>query len=169
MKYFGIAEDWATIKDKAKKGHISDSASIYFYRLLTVKYRSNKDNIWMSFYEGLHRHTALLLSLTLSAFNLTKNKIKFKSLTSKFFCQQKIENFKNDSKAPHEQLSDIFDGKKNAKMLTEQFNIKAIIPKKVEGPLSINAVENFTKKITKHSELISNSKKRLQRTASHLY
>jgi hypothetical protein len=33
----------------------------------------------------------------------------FKSLTSEFFCQQKIENFKNDSKAPHERLSDIFD------------------------------------------------------------
>jgi hypothetical protein len=113
----------------------------------------------MSFYEGLHRHTALLLSLTSSAFNLTKNEIKFKSLTSEFFRQQKIENFKNDSKAPHERLRDIFDGKENAKMLTEQFNIKAIIPKKVEGPLSINAVKNFTKKITKYSELISNSKK----------
>ncbi len=44
-------------------------------------------------------------------------------------------------------------------MLTEQFNIKAIIPKKVEEAISINAVENFTKKITKYSELISNSKK----------
>ena len=44
-------------------------------------------------------------------------------------------------------------------MLTEQFNIKAIIPKAVKGPLSINSVENFTKKITKYSELISNSKK----------
>jgi hypothetical protein len=55
-------------------------------------------------------------------------------------------------------------------MLTEQFNIKAIIPKKVEGAISINAVENFTKKITKYSELISNSKKkRLQRTASRLF
>jgi hypothetical protein len=113
----------------------------------------------MSFYEGLHRHTALLLSLTSSAFNIAKNEIKFKSLTSEFFCQQKIENFKNDSKAPHEWLSDIFDGKENSKMLTEQFNIKAIISKKVEGPLSINAVDNITKKITKYSELISNSKK----------
>ncbi len=95
-----------------KKGHISDSASTYFYLLLTVKYRSDTDNIWMSFYEGLHRHTALLLSLTSSAFNLMKNEIKFKSLTSEFFCQQQIENFKYDNKKPHEQLSDIFDGKK---------------------------------------------------------
>ncbi len=29
----------------------------------------------MSFYEGLHRHTALVLSLTSSAFNITKNEI----------------------------------------------------------------------------------------------
>ncbi len=50
VKYFGIAEKWAMIKDKAKKkGHISDSASSYFFLLLTVKYQSNKDNIWMSF------------------------------------------------------------------------------------------------------------------------
>ncbi len=85
----------------------------------------------MSFYEGLHRHTALVLTLTSSAFNLTKNEIKFKSLTSEFFSQQMIENFKYDSKKPHERLSDIFDGNEEANMLTEQFNIKAIIPKAV--------------------------------------
>jgi hypothetical protein len=159
VKYFGITDEWATVKEKAEqKGHISDSTSTYFFLLLTVKYRSDKDNVWMSFYEGLHRHTALLLSLTSSAFNLTKNKIKFKSLTSDFFCHQKIENFKNDSKQPHKRLSDIFDGKENAKMLTEQFNLKAIIPKKVEETVSINAIENFMKQITKYSELISNSK-----------
>ncbi len=77
-----------------------------------VKYQSNTGNIWMSFYERLHRHTALLLNLTSSAFNLTKNEIKFKSLTSEFFCKQQIENYKYDSKKPHERLSDIFDGKK---------------------------------------------------------
>ena len=62
-----------------------------------VKYRSDTDNIWMSFYEGLHRHTALLLSLTSSAFNFTKNEITFKSLTSEFFSQQQIENFKEET------------------------------------------------------------------------
>ena len=160
VHYFNIADQWPTVIEKGtKRGHISDSASRYFYLLMTVKYQSNTDNIWMSFYEGLHRHTALLLSLTSSAFNLTKNEIKFKSLTSEFFCQQQIENFKYDSKKPHERLSDIFDGKKKASMLTDQFNIKAIIPKSVKGPLSNNSVEDFTKKITKYSELISISKK----------
>jgi len=125
---------------------------------MTVKYRSDADNIWMSFYEGLHRHTALMISLTSSAFNLLKNKIKFKSLTSEFFSQQQIENFKYDSKKPHERLSDIFDGKEKANMLTELFNIKAILPKSVQGPLSNNSVEDFTNKIRKYSELISISK-----------
>ena len=158
--YFGVAEEWAKNKERATtKEYISDSSSTYFYLLLTVKYRSDKDRIWMSFCEGLHRHTALLLCLTSSAFNLTKNEIKYKSLTSDFFKQQKIENFKNDSNGPHERLNDIFDAKIEGKMLTEAFNIKAIIPKAVTGPFGINTVENFTKKVTKYSELISNSKK----------
>jgi len=105
---------------------------------MTVKYQSNADNIWMSFYEGQHRHTPLILTLTSSAFNLTKNEIKFKTLTSEFFSQQKIENFKYDRKKSHERLSDIFDGNKEANMLTEQFNIKAIIPKAMKGPISEN-------------------------------
>jgi hypothetical protein len=160
VEYFDIADEWAKNKKKGtQKGHISDSASTYFFLLLTVKYSSYTDNIWMSFYEGLHRHAALLLSLTSSSFNLTKNEIKFKSLTSEFFCQHQIEHFKFDSKKPHERLSDIFDGKEKANMLTDTFNMKAIIPKPLQGSLSINSVEDFTKKITKYSELISISKK----------
>ena len=160
VKYFDVADVWANVKKKrTQKGHITDSASTYFYLLMTVKHQSPTDNIWMSFCEGLHRHTALLLSLTSSAFNFTKNEITFKSLTSEFFSQQQIENFKYDSKKPHERLSDIFDGKEKASMLSEQFNIKAIIPKPVKEHITKTSVEDFTKKITKYSELISISKK----------
>jgi hypothetical protein len=136
---------------------------------LTVKYQSDKEYIWISFYEGLPRHAALLLSLTSSAFNLTKHEIKFKSLTKDYFQQQQLEHFKENSKQHHGRFSDIFDGKENTKNLTEPFILRAIIPKKVEGAISINAVAEFTNKITKYSELISNSKNRLQRTAYHLF
>jgi hypothetical protein len=55
-------------------------------------------------------------------------------------------------------------------MLTEPFNLRAIIPKKVGGgTISINVVAEFTNKINKYSELISNSKKHLQRTAYRLF
>jgi hypothetical protein len=59
-----------------------------------------------------------LLSLTSSAFNLIKNEIKFKSLTTTYFQQQQLEHFKDNNKQPHERLSDIFDGTADAQMLT---------------------------------------------------
>jgi hypothetical protein len=124
----------------------------------------------MSFYDGLHRHTALLLSLTSSTFNLTKNEIKFKSLTSEFFIQQQIENFTYDGKKPHERLSDIFDGKVKATMLTEQFNIKAVIPKPIQGTITKNSVEDFFSIKSQNTVNSSASaKKHLQKTASRLY
>jgi hypothetical protein len=37
--YFDIADEWAKVKEKGtRRGHISDSASTYFYLLMTVKY-----------------------------------------------------------------------------------------------------------------------------------
>ncbi len=92
-------------------------------------------------------------------FQLNQEWDKIHSLIKDYFQQQQLENFKENSKQPHEWLSDIFDGKENTKMLTEPFNLRAFIPKKVEGAISINAVAEFTNKITKYSELISNSKK----------
>jgi hypothetical protein len=39
VKYFGIADEWAKVKERrGNKGHITDSASRYFYLLMTVKY-----------------------------------------------------------------------------------------------------------------------------------
>jgi hypothetical protein len=162
-KHFNITDEWAKVQRVGQEnGKFSDAASTYFYLLLTVKYQSNNDYIWISFYEGLHRHAALLSSLTLSAFNLTKNEIKFKSLTTDYFQQQQLENFKKNSKQPYERLSDIFDENADAQMLTQSFNLKGIIPNKVGGTMSINAVAEFSKKITKYSELIGNSKKCLR-------
>ncbi len=38
VKYFEIADEWANVKEKGKqKGQITDSASNYFYLLMTVK------------------------------------------------------------------------------------------------------------------------------------
>ena len=93
-EHFDITDKWAKVKCLGQeKGTFSDAASAYFYLLLTVKYQSDKNYIWISFYERLHRHAALLLSLTSSAFNLTKNEIKFKSLTKDYFQQQQLEIF----------------------------------------------------------------------------
>ncbi len=88
----------------------------------------------------------------MSVFNLTKNEIKFKSLTTNYFQQQQLEHFKDDNKQPHEQLSDIIDGTADAQMLTKPFNLKGIIPNKIDGAIKVNAAADFTKKHTKYSE-----------------
>ena len=64
-EYYGIS-NWAQLKEKgAKDGLIQNQADSYFYLLKADKAKSNKDNVWISFYEGLHCHAALLISLSL--------------------------------------------------------------------------------------------------------
>ena len=54
--YYGIS-NWAQLEEKGEKdGLIQDQADSYFYLLKSVKAKSNKDNVWISFYEGLHCH-----------------------------------------------------------------------------------------------------------------
>ncbi len=35
VNYFDIPDEWANVKEKGKKGHIADSASNYFFLLMT--------------------------------------------------------------------------------------------------------------------------------------
>ena len=54
--YNGI-NNWAQLEEKGKKdGLIQDQADSNFYLLKSVKAKGNKDNVWISFYEGLHCH-----------------------------------------------------------------------------------------------------------------
>jgi len=50
--YYEI-NDWAQIKQKLIDKGMS-LASRYYYLLFMVKARSKQDNVWISFYEGLH-------------------------------------------------------------------------------------------------------------------
>ena len=54
--YYGI-NNQAQLEEKGgKDGLIQDQADSYFYLLKSVKAKRNKDNVWISFYEGLHCH-----------------------------------------------------------------------------------------------------------------
>ncbi len=54
-EYCEVAKDWKVLKKRGKeKGTIADAASAYHYLLKTVKCESKKDDICMTFYEGLH-------------------------------------------------------------------------------------------------------------------
>jgi hypothetical protein len=146
-------------KTGEEDGLIKDQADSYFYLLKSVKAKSNKDNIWICFFKGLHCHSALLITLLSAIFNPTKNVFKHKSLTASYFREQQLQHYKEDTKTPHKRLRDIFFKKINAPMLTKLFRIKCIAPKQCETTPTGNEVLEFTQKIIKYSELISDSKK----------
>jgi hypothetical protein len=53
--HYDVATTWEELKKQGEeKGTIADAASAYYYLLKMVKSESEKDNIWMTFYEGLH-------------------------------------------------------------------------------------------------------------------
>ncbi len=122
--YYGI-DNWVQLQEKGEEdGLIKDQADSYFYLLKSVTAKSNTDNIWISFYEGLHCHVALLITLLSAVFNPTKNVFEHKSLTASYFREQHLLHYKEDTKTPYKRLQDIFFKKINAPMLTKPFRIK---------------------------------------------
>ena len=101
--YYGI-DDWANIKQRLIIDKGVNLASRYYYLLFLVKVQSKKDNVWISFYEGLHRHASLLITLLSAVFNTTTNILKFNTLTVDYFKQHQLPNFKSVNETPHDRL-----------------------------------------------------------------
>ncbi len=81
----------------------------------------------MTFYEGLHQHSALMLSLLSSTFTIKENLFKNKSLNSQYFKEQHLVNFKDEATLPHKRLNEIFDKTRNAPMITKAFYVKGMV------------------------------------------
>jgi hypothetical protein len=85
-QYYDVETDWEALKKLGRERKtITDAASAYYFLLKTVKCESKKDDVWMTFYEGLHQHSSLMLSLLSSTFNIKENLFKNKSLNSQYF------------------------------------------------------------------------------------
>jgi hypothetical protein len=52
-------------------------------------------------------------------------------------------------------------------MLTKPFNLKGIIPNKVNGAIKVNAAADFTKNSPSTVNSLATARKRLQQTAYH--
>jgi hypothetical protein len=55
-EYFKVAEQWKNKKE-------TETLPSYFNLLKLVKQHSKEDHVWISFWEGMHRHVAITLSL----------------------------------------------------------------------------------------------------------
>jgi hypothetical protein len=61
--FYDVYAEWTT------SSHGSDRIDKYYELLLLVKTKSKKDNIWISFLEGLHRHAATIACLLCTKFD----------------------------------------------------------------------------------------------------
>ena len=157
----------------------SDTINNYYKLLLLVKTKSKKDNVWISFVEGLHRHAAIIACLLCTKFDYKNNIIKPGSLQLEDFKKADIPHYKDPGYNPKEFLKMIFSDKIAAPMLTSQFTFQAYIPKKLDGEIqpimdnmkihslwvSINKIDLARKTISKSlwsffSHIMTYSKKR---------
>jgi hypothetical protein len=105
----------------------------YLNLLLLVKTKSQVDNLWVSFVEGLHWHAAMITCLLCTKFDYSSNKTQSGSLDIQDFINTRVPHFKDPGVTPKAQLKLIISGEFEAKMSTSTFNVQAYIPKKLTG------------------------------------
>jgi hypothetical protein len=128
-KFYDVYDEWT----QSTRG--SDMINNYYELLLLVKTKSKKDNIWISFVEGLHRHAAIITCLLCTKFDHKNNIIKSGSLQLEDFRKADIPHYKDPGYNPQQGLQMIFNGENAAPMLTSQFTFQAFIPKTLDGEI----------------------------------
>ena len=162
-EYFEVQMEWEGLLIQWEDEQRNVSGFRRYYELLyLVKTKSRVDKIWFSFFEGMHRHAAIVAGLVCSKFNHSTNELELGSL--------KLEDFKNDGviksfNKPNitvkEQLDRIFKKLIDAPMFTNDFPLSVYIPK------TAHANENAAQLIEGaklQSSWISNFKMALART-----
>ena len=153
--YFDLLEAWNAIETE------EDFNIEHYYDLLLMVKKSKKDKIWMSFYEGLHRHAALMMCLLCSKFDLVTNEVKYGSLSADYIKKKiSIKDFKTPDIRPIDRLNEIFiDETVKAPMLTTLVTIKAFVPKSGIPDIKLGDLDSLLKASRTYSENISISKR----------
>jgi len=122
-KYYNVEDEWNTYLAE----HENDTkANKYFVLLCIVKTKSQRDSLYVSFVEGLHRHAAIILCLTCSCFDLKNNTLQKDTLRKKHF--QEVSHYKKPNDNPADVLNQIFNNEFPAKMLTQTFPVQVLYP-----------------------------------------
>lgn len=165
-EYYDVKDAWEKSMASQKNNDDMSPSDTYYQLLKAVKCVSKRDNVWISFYEGLHRHSALILSLLSTTFNMRENNLRHKSLTSTYFKEHHLANYVAEEETPDARLSAIFKRQTEAKMITNKFRVRGLIPKQLGNEVHESKVHllkdkarQFTEKIVKYSQIISEGKK----------
>jgi hypothetical protein len=66
-KYYKVEQDWNDYKNSNGMHHTRPEK--YFHLLMIMKTKSDINNVWVSFIEGLHQHSGILFCLMCSSFD----------------------------------------------------------------------------------------------------
>ena len=129
-KYFGVEREWSQLNNEWYEKQQEPTGYKRYYELLfLVKSESAKDHIWVSFFEGMHRHAAIIAGLLCSKFSHVTNELKPGSLTLEDFkIDGAVKNFKDPKTTVGEHLDQIFAEKYDAPMFHHEFTISAYVP-----------------------------------------
>ena len=97
VKYFNIEQKWECLLEEWEDQNKTVTGfKRYFELLFLVKSKSKIDEVWFSFFEGMHQHAAIVAGLLCSKFNHITNELKLGSLTLKDFSGEGvIKSFKD--------------------------------------------------------------------------
>jgi hypothetical protein len=77
--------------------------------------------VWISFVEGLHQHTAIIMRLTCSRFDLEDNNINQNLLKKNDFSLAGVPYYKTPKMSPIEVLNEILKGSFDVPLLMNPF------------------------------------------------
>jgi hypothetical protein len=131
VKYFGVQKQWDQLLNQWYKENKEVRGYKQYYELLfLVKSSSTVDHAWFSFFEGMHRHAAIVAGLVCSEFNHTTNELKPGSLTlGNFRNEGAVKNFKVLGTTVEEHLDQIMAKEFDAPMFHNEFHLSVYIPK----------------------------------------
>ncbi len=128
-KYFKVEKSgihyWISGMQK-KKGVVGFER--YYELLFLVKSGSEVDYVWFIFFEGMHRHAAIVTDLVCSKFNHLTNKLQPGSLTLEDFRNGNIKSFKEPNTLVSDHLNQIMSKQFNTPMVHNQFHLLAYAP-----------------------------------------
>jgi hypothetical protein len=122
-EYFKVAEQWINEKE-------TNTLPSYFKLFKLVKQHSKEDHVWIFFWEGMHRHVAITLSLLCADITYdSTNCYIYRTLITKSIKRGDIKGFADPKVPPRKLIQDIFDGKRSsAQLLKSDITITAYIP-----------------------------------------
>jgi hypothetical protein len=131
VKYFGVQKQWEQSLEQWYEEKKEVRGYKEHYKLLfLVKSSSPLDNVWFSFFGGMHCHAAIVAGLVCSKFHHTTNELKPGSLTLDDFRNEgAVKNFKVPGTTVEEHLDQIMAKEFTMPMFHNEFHLSVYIPK----------------------------------------